>query len=48
MVFPTFYIDADTALGRNAINHITRTLETTPILLAAPTPVIDTSKSSGW
>ena len=46
MVFPAFYIDADTTLGPNAVNHIAKTLETSPILLAAPTPVIDTSKSS--
>jgi glycosyltransferase involved in cell wall biosynthesis len=46
MVFPVFYIDADTSLGPNAVSHITKALETSPILLAAPTPIIDTSKSS--
>ena len=46
MVFPVFYIDADTALSQNAVSHITKTLETSPVLLAAPTPIIDTSTSS--
>jgi glycosyltransferase involved in cell wall biosynthesis len=46
MVFPVFYIDADTTLSQDAISNIVKTLEASPILLAAPTPIIDTSKSS--
>jgi len=46
MVFPSFYIDADTRLGPNAIKTIEEALASSPVLLAAPTPVIDTSRSS--
>ncbi|NNE35976.1 MAG: glycosyltransferase family 2 protein [Rhodothermales bacterium] len=46
MVFPLFYIDADTRLGPNAVKIIDEALASSPILLAAPTPVIDTSQSS--
>lgn len=44
--YPIFYIDADTQLSNNSIRHITQTLAQSSILLAAPTPIIDTSKSS--
>ena len=44
--YPVFYIDADTQLSRNAIEHITHAMRDSETLLAAPTPVIDTSKSS--
>jgi glycosyltransferase involved in cell wall biosynthesis len=44
--FPIFYIDADTQLSENAISHITHEMSQNEIHLAAPTPVIDTSKSS--
>lgn len=46
MVFPVFYIDADTRLGRNAVGEITRAMESGSPLLAAPTPIIETSKSA--
>ncbi len=46
MGFPSFYIDADTRLGPNAIKTIEEALASSPVLLAAPTPVIDTSQSS--
>ncbi|NNE18323.1 MAG: glycosyltransferase, partial [Myxococcales bacterium] len=36
MVFPVFYIDADTTLSQNAVSHITQALQNSPILLAAP------------
>ncbi len=44
--YPIFYIDADTQLSNNCISQITKTLKDSNILLAAPTPIIDTSKSS--
>lgn len=44
--FPVYYIDADTKLSVNCIQTINQYLETSDVLLAAPTPVIDTSKSS--
>lgn len=44
--FPIFYIDADTQLSDNAIPHITAMMENSDTLLSAPTPIIDTSKSS--
>ncbi len=44
--YPIFYIDADTRLSNNCIAHITKAMDNSNILLAAPTPVIDTSKSS--
>lgn len=46
MVFPSFYIDADTRLGPNAVKTIDEALASSPVLLAAPTPVVDTSQSS--
>ena len=46
MVFPVFYIDADTRLSRNAVSEISRAMESGPTLLAAPTPIIETSRSS--
>jgi len=44
--YPIFYIDADTQLSGNAISHITQAMQDSTIQLAAPTPIIDTSKSS--
>ncbi len=44
--YPIFYIDADTQLSENAIQHITEAMQDSTTLLAAPTPIIDTSKSS--
>lgn len=45
--WPVFYIDADTVLSANAIQTITQVLQKDHnTLLAAPTPVIDTSRSS--
>lgn len=44
--FPIFYIDADTRLSNNAIQHITESMQDSNIQLSAPTPNIDTSKSS--
>ena len=45
--FPIFYLDADTVLEDGAIQHIIQTLNDKPQLkLVAPTPNIDTSKSS--
>ena len=44
--YPIFYIDADTQLSENAIQHITETMQDSTTQLAAPTPIIDTSKSS--
>ncbi len=44
--YPVFYIDADTQLSENCIRQITQELEGSDVLLAAPTPIIDTSKSS--
>ena len=44
--YPIFYIDADTQLSENAILHITEVMQNSTTLLAAPTPIIDTSKSS--
>jgi len=44
--YPIFYIDADTQLSKNCIQHIIHTLENSQVLLAAPTPIINTSKSS--
>ncbi len=46
MSYPIFYIDADTRLSDNCIAHITRAMDDSNTLLAAPTPIIDTSKSS--
>ena len=44
--YPIFYIDADTQLSENAIQHITNAMSNGSTLLSAPTPIIDTSKSS--
>ncbi len=44
--YPVFYIDADTRLSDNCIKHITQTMMHDNVLLAAPTPRIDTSNSS--
>ena len=44
--WPVFYIDADTRLSANAIQDITSALADGKTLLAAPEPVIDTSRSS--
>lgn len=45
--FPIFYLDADTVLQKGAIEHIIQALDNEPQLkLVAPTPDIDTSKSS--
>ena len=46
--FPVFYLDADTTLSPNAIEHICQALQDGKTLLAAPEPVIDTSQSSWW
>jgi hypothetical protein len=46
VTFPIFYVDADTTLDENANCRISESLQKSPILLAAPTPVIDTSESS--
>ena len=44
--YPVFYIDADTQLSENAIQHISEVMNSGDILLAAPTPIINTDKSS--
>ncbi len=44
--YPIFYIDADTRLSENCIPHITQAMADGKVLLSAPTPQIDTSKSS--
>ena len=44
--YPVFYIDADTQLSENAIQHISNIMESGEVLLAAPTPKINTDKSS--
>lgn len=44
--YPIFYIDADTQLSDNAIQHITDAMKDSTTLLSAPTPIIDASKSS--
>ncbi len=45
--FPIFYLDADTTLQANAIRTITQAMdENKQLHLVAPTPVINTSKSS--
>jgi glycosyltransferase involved in cell wall biosynthesis len=46
VTYPVFYIDADTQLSDNAIQHITQEMQKRETLLAAPTPIIDTSHSS--
>lgn len=44
--WPVFYIDADTQLSAGAIEKITEVMAQGKLLLAAPEPVIDTSRSS--
>lgn len=44
--YPIFYIDADTQLSPNAIEHITAAMHNSNTLLSAPTPNIDTNQSS--
>ena len=44
--WPVFYIDADTKLSEGAIQKITDEMAKGQLLLAAPEPVIDTSRSS--
>ncbi|RVU83802.1 glycosyltransferase [Leucothrix sargassi] len=44
--FPIFYLDADTQISADCIPTVNRYLETHDTLLAAPTPIIDTSHSS--
>lgn len=45
--YPVFYLDADTQLGQGDVQKITQYFEENPtLLLAAPTPNIDTTKSS--
>ena len=44
--YPIFYIDADTQLSENCIPYISEALKNSNTLLAAPTPIIDTRKSS--
>ncbi|MEH6455785.1 MAG: glycosyltransferase [Cocleimonas sp.] len=44
--YPIFYIDADTQLSENAIQHITEVMQDSTTQLAAPTPIIDTNESS--
>lgn len=44
--YPVFYIDADTQLSANAIQHISAIMDSGEVLLAAPTPIINTDKSS--
>jgi len=43
---PIFYIDTDTQLSENAIQHISEIMDSGEVLLAAPTPKINTNKSS--
>jgi len=45
--YPVFYIDADTQLSENCIKTITQTMrDNDELLLSAPTPIINTDKSS--
>jgi len=46
VTYPIFYIDADTQLSENCIPHIIQKLKNSETKLAAPTPIIDTRKSS--
>lgn len=45
--YPVFYLDADTCLEASAIERIHSEIVTKKLLLAAPTPVVNTSNSSG-
>lgn len=44
--FPIYYLDADTRISDNTVTVINQHLATGDCLLAAPTPIIDTSHSS--
>lgn len=44
--FPVYYLDADTIIDPGTIDAITKHIAKTGLLLAAPTPVINTSESS--
>ncbi len=46
LTFPVYYIDADTKLSPNCVSGVNQYLKTSDVLLAAPTPIIDTSHSS--
>ncbi len=46
VTYPIFYIDADTQLSDNCIPHITQAMAKGGVLLSAPTPIINTDKSS--
>ena len=46
LIFPVYYIDADTRLSENCVSKVNQYLKTNDTLLAAPTPIIDTSFSS--
>lgn len=46
VTYPIFYIDADTQLSDGSIEHITQAMADGKVLLSAPTPVINTLKSS--
>lgn len=43
--WPTFYIDADVSLSEGAVQTVTEGMASQNLLLAAPEPLIDTSKS---
>ena len=44
--FPIYYLDADTVIDPGTIDTITKHIAKTGLLLAAPTPAINTSESS--
>jgi len=45
--YPIFYIDADTRLSENCVQMVTQTMaDNDELLLSAPTPIINTNKSS--
>ncbi|MEE9352097.1 MAG: glycosyltransferase [Thiotrichaceae bacterium] len=44
--FPIFYLDADTVITPHTISRITEHLDQSEIMLAAPTPLINTDESS--
>ena len=46
VTFPIFYLDADTQISKDCVPTVNRFLESSDILLSAPTPIIDTSHSS--
>jgi len=46
VTYPIFYIDADTQLSDNCISKVSEEMAKGEILLSAPTPVINTDKSS--